>query len=72
MLIPSALLEMRQWAGEQRPDVQERVLKLCDAVEESAAALVAAQTALGIARKLVSELQADTDRMLTLLQRVRQ
>jgi len=54
-ILPSALLEMRQWAGEQRPDVRERVLRLCDALEDCADAAESAGECIKDALLYLSE-----------------
>ena len=62
-----ALTEMRAWAGEQRPDVRERVWTLCDALEDCAKAALEARLAVSEALRLVTDLREEIARLTALL-----
>ena len=64
VILPPALLEMRQWAGEQKPDVRDRVLRLCDALKDCGMAHWEALEAIRGAQRLLADVQADVDRLL--------
>jgi hypothetical protein len=62
-ILPAKLQDMRQWASEQGPDVRERVLLLCDALEDCGNAAYDAQAAMRLAQSALAELRADTERL---------
>lgn len=56
-IVPLRLLEMRQWAGEQRPDIRDRVLLLCDALEDAARVIYEAQLIVANAQRDVETIK---------------
>lgn len=64
VILPPKLLEMRQWASEQRADVRLNVLLLCDALEECGRAVLDAQRRVADLRMRVEEFQHELDHLV--------
>jgi hypothetical protein len=55
---------MREWASEQRPTVRERVLLMCDALEECGLAVLDAQRRVADLKLRVEEFQHELDHLV--------